>query len=123
MADQYHVAPTRHVTAHFPVYLGDQGAGRIEHVEPAPCGLRLDGPRNTVRGEDDCRSVRHLVEFVNEHRPAILETVDYRPIVNNLVANIHGAAAVECELHDTDRPFHSRAEAAGVRQQDCRNLR
>ena len=95
------------------VDLVHERAGRVDHVEPARGRVCLHLRRDAVRGEDDGRAVRHLVELLDEDRAALLELTDDVDVVDDLLADVdRGAALVERALDDLDRALHAGAERA-----------
>ena len=72
-----------------------------------------------MRGEDDPRTVGHLVQLLNEDRAAALEILDDVSVVHDLATHVDRCAeAFERGGHRVDGPLHARAERARGGEQD-----
>ena len=119
MADQHDLVVARCEAPGLGVDLGDQRAGRVDHVEPALERVATDRRGDAVGGEDHRRSGRDLVDVVDEHRAARLQLADDVGVVDDLLAHIHrGAALLQRALDDLDRPRHPGAGGARGRQRE-----
>ena len=118
VADQDHVEPVARVLADFHVHLGDERAGRVEHREPTPGGLVLDGARHAVRAEDDGCAVRHGIQLVHEHGAEAAQPVDHELVVHDLVADVdRRAEELDRPLDDVDRAIDAGTEPPRIREQ------
>ena len=72
------------------VHLGDQRAGGVDHLETSQPRLRMDGWRNTVRGEDHRRPLGHLRKFIDEDGTTVLQIFHHMTVVDDLLADIDG---------------------------------
>ena len=96
------------------MHLGHQRAGRVDRLESALLGLRVDRGRDAVGGEDDGGALGHLVELLDEDRTARLEVGDDVLVVDDLLADVdRRAVQVERLLHRDHRAVHAGAVAAG----------
>ncbi len=84
-------------------------------------GFLGHGLRHAVGGEDHRPvAIRHLVEFLDEHRALLAQRFDHVFVVNDFVADIDRRAVFfERALDRVDRPHHARAKAARRAQQDA----
>jgi hypothetical protein len=58
-------------------------------------------------------AVRHLIEFLDEHRALGLQAVDDKAVVDNFVPDINRCAMLfEGELDNLDRTVNARAKPA-----------
>src|SRR5690606_3662548 len=123
-ADQDHVAAGAAVARDLEMDLGDQRAGRIEHLQPAPLGLAAHRLRDAVRAEDHGGAVAHLVELLDEDRAALLEVVDHVAVVDDLVPHVdRRTQRLDRSLDDVGRAIVAGAEAAGVGEDDVHEIR
>jgi hypothetical protein len=72
-----------------------------------------------VRREDDRRSLRHLLDGVDEDGSALLEISNDVRVVDDLLPYVDGLAVEpECALDRVDGPLYAGAVAAGRGQED-----
>ena len=115
VADQYHVAPRASITNDFHVNLGHQRTGRIEHGKAALFRFFLDRARYAMRAENHGRAIRHFGEFFNEHRAHVLQPVNDKAVMHDLVAHIDRRTELDDRLlDDLDRPIDAGTEPPGV---------
>ncbi len=88
MADQDDFPAFAREAGHFHVHLGHQRTGGIEYLQSAPDCFLLHGGRDAVRGEDHRGAVRHLVEFLDEHRALGAQAVDHVAVVHHFVPHV-----------------------------------
>jgi hypothetical protein len=97
------------------VDLGHQWACGIKNLEATAPSLGFDHTGDAMRREDHRGAIGHLVQFLHEHRTAVLEVVDDEAVVDDLVADVdRRAIEIEHTLHDLDGAVDAGAEAAGV---------
>src|SRR6266540_1258746 len=119
VADQDDVVSEPAEADRFEVDLGDERTRRVDHLEPAAGCLLANAGGNPVGGEDHGRAVRHLVEFVDEPNPSLLESAHDVEVVNDLLAHVERRIdALERQVDHVDRPHDSGAEAARRGEQD-----
>jgi len=107
----------------FDVNFRDQGAGGVEIKQLPPLRLLRHGFGDAMRREDHARTVRRLIELFDEDGPPLLEPLDDRAVVHDLVSDIDRRAVLfDRELDDADRAVDACAKAARRRQQQ-RSLR
>src|SRR5690606_27671421 len=101
------------------VHLRHERASRIEHLEAATTSLFLHRARDTVRAEHDCRIVRHLVEFVDEHRTKPPQPIHHVSVVHDLVAHVdRRTEELERAFDDVDRSIDTGTETSGIRKKN-----
>src|ERR1700722_2534443 len=118
MTDEHHLKAALGKAPHLVVDLAHKRAGRINDSE-IPCGrLFAHGRADAVRRQDRDGPLWHLVELLNEHCTALLQTFDDVTVVNDLPPDIDGCAKpIECPLHRADGPFDPSTERAGAGQE------
>src|SRR5690348_1438953 len=115
VADEDYLAPLARVSLHLHVYLGDEGARGIEHGQAPLLRLVLHGVRDAMRGEDDRRAGRHLLQLLDEDGAEIAQPIDDVAVVNHLVTHVDGGSEeLDRPFHDLDGAVHAGAEAARV---------
>ena len=120
MANEDHAMTAAMVQLRLAVDLGDKRTGRVNREHPAACRLRRHRFRHAVGREDHGRvGFRDLVEFLDEDRPLLLETLDNVFVVDDLVPHIDRRPVDRKRLFDRiDCPDHARAKAARRAKQD-----
>ena len=113
VADHHDLAaPVAHAR-HLHVHLGDERAGRVEHLEAARVGLAAHVVRHAVGGEDHRGARGHLGQLLDEHRALGAQVLDHVLVVHDLVAHVdRRAVQLERALDDVDGAVHAGAEAA-----------
>ena len=115
MADQEHLARLARIARDLHVHLGHQRTGGIEDLERAALRLHLDGAGDAVRAEDHRGAVRHLVQFLDEHRADGAQPIHHVFVVDHLVAHIdRRAEQVDGALDDVDGAVDAGAESARI---------
>ncbi len=115
MADKDDVAAGRDQPFGLTVHLGDERAGRVEIGEAALRRLVRHCLGHTVRGEYHRNAVRHLVQFLDEHRALVAQGIDYELVVDDLMPDIDRRAIfLDRQLDDLDRPVDARAKPRGA---------
>ena len=72
-----------------------------------------------MRGEDDRRAFRHLIQLFDEYRAHALEALDHEAIVDDFMTHIdRRAVLLQCNFDDLDRAIDAGTEASRSRQQD-----
>src|SRR5262245_16883336 len=72
-----------------------------------------------MRGKDDRRAFRNLVQLIHEHRPERTQTLDDVPVVHHFVTHVdRRAEQLYRSLHDVDRAVDACAEASRIRQKN-----
>ena len=100
------------------VHLGHQRARGVDGAQVALGGLLDDGRGHAVRGEHGQGALGHLVQLVDEHHAALGQGVHDVPVVDDLLAHVHGGAVVlEGLLDGDDGAVHAGAVATGGGQQ------
>ena len=96
------------------VHLRDERARRVDGLQAAALGVRVDGGRHAVGGEDGRRALGdRLVELLDEDRAALAQLRDDVLVVHDLLADVHGRAVeVERALDGLDGPVDAGAVAA-----------
>lgn len=98
---------------------GDERTGSVDIAQAPVLRFQPDGLGDAVRREDDRRSVRHIVEFVNKDRALRGKLGDHDGIVDNLMPHKDRSAEPRQGFLDgSDRPFHARAKPARSHQQN-----
>jgi hypothetical protein len=65
--------------------------------------------------ENHRRAIRHLVEFIDKHRPALAQALDYVTVVNHLVTYVDGRTEeFQGALDNIDGPVDTGTETAGI---------
>ena len=106
---------------HLMVDLGNERTGRVHDLHAPRSRDVVHGRRHPVRREHDGRSVRHLIEFVDEHCAALLEVRDHVAVMDDLAPDVHGGSeAVDGTLDGMDGSLHTRTERAWPREQHAR---
>jgi hypothetical protein len=104
----------------FRVHLAHERAGGVDHREVAPACRLADGRGDAVRREDGRGSFGDVVELVDEHRATALEVGDDVLVVDDLLPDVHGRAALlERSLDDLDRTLDPRAERPRRREENA----
>jgi hypothetical protein len=84
---------------------------------PRSAASSAHGLGDAVGTEDHDAIVRHLVELVDEHRPALAQVVHHEAVVHHLVAHVDRRAEyLQGAVDDVDGPIDAGAEAAGIGQ-------
>ena len=87
---------------------------------PRRCASLLHGGRDPVRREDHRGTVRHLVQFLDEHRAERAEPLHHVAVVHHLVAHMdRRAEQLDGALDDLDGPIDTGTEATGIGEQDA----
>ena len=119
VADHDHLAPQLAHLDDLDMHLGDQGAGRVEHPEPAPFGFGAHRPRHAVRAEDHRAAGRNVGKLIDEDRALALQALDDKPVVHHLVAHIDRCAELrERLLDDGDGAIDTGTETTRIGEQD-----
>ena len=96
------------------VHLRDQRAGGVDHLEASRLRLRVDGWRNTVRGEDNGRTLWHLCQLIDEDGTTALQIFHHMTVVDDLFADVDGGTVHVQRLFYRDHgPINTRAIAPG----------
>ena len=94
------------------VDLGDQRAGRVDRVQAAAGGVRVDGRRDAVGGEDGDGALRDAVaQLLDEDRAALAQLLDDVLVVDDLLAHVDGRAV---ELEGALDRLHGAVDAGAV---------
>jgi hypothetical protein len=73
-----------------------------------------------VGAEDHRGAVRHLVEFLDEHRTERAQPVDDELVVHDLVPHVdRRTEQLHRTLDDVDRPVDAGTETAGIGEEDA----
>ena len=114
VADQHDGVPGLRVAASLRVHLRHERARRVDRRQLAGVRRLADGRRDAVRGEDDGRALRNLVDRVDEDRAALLELAHDVRVVDDLLADVDGLPVeLERTLDRVDGPLDPGAIAAG----------
>jgi len=117
MADQHHFAAGAGMAADFQVDLGHQRAGGVEYFKAALFRLFAHRTRDAVGAEDDRRAIGNLVQFFDEHGPALAQVIDDKAVVDNFMAHVNRRAEqLQRPFHDADGAIDAGAETAWVGQ-------
>ena len=101
------------------VHLGDERAGRVDHLEAANPRVRVDVGRHAVRRQDDDRALRHLGLLLDEDRALGLQVADHVQVMDDLLAHVDGRTVLgDRPLDRVDRAVDTCAVAAGGREED-----
>ena len=101
------------------VHLRDQRAGRVDRVQAALARARAHARSDAVRGEHAHGSLGHLRVLLDEDRAALVQLLDHVPVVDDLLAHVHGRAVDAQRVFDRlNRPVDPRAVAAWRRQHE-----
>jgi hypothetical protein len=123
MADQDQRAPGGHILAPLHVNLGDERAGRVQHVEAARFRVAFDRLGDAMRAENRHGALGHFIEFFDETRAFLTQIVDHVAIVDNFVAHVHGRAVLlQRPIDNLDCTNNARAKAAGLGKDDSHML-
>ena len=115
VADQEHLARFARIARDFHVHLGHQGTGGVEHIQQAALGFLLHHARHAVGAENHRGAVRHLVQFLDEHRADGAQAVHHVFVVDHFVPHIDGRAEQDDRpLDDVDGAVHAGAESARI---------
>ena len=88
VADQNHLAAAATVATDFGVDLGDQRTGGVKDLEATPCCLLLHRPGDAVSAENHGRTVRNLIQFLNEDRATPPQIIDDETVMHDFMADI-----------------------------------
>ena len=100
------------------VHLGDQRAGRVDHLQAALGGRLVHRRRDPVRGEHHDGAFGHLVGLVDEHGTGLGQRLDDVHVVDDLVAHVDGSAVLlERTFDGFDGAVDSGAVSAGLGEQ------
>ena len=103
----------------FRVHLGHEGAGGIEHAQPARVGLAANREGHAVGGKDDGAARRNVRQFLDEDGALRAKVLHHELVVDDLVTHVDGRAVhLERALDDGDRAVDARAESARLCQDD-----
>jgi hypothetical protein len=101
------------------VDLGDEGARRVDGLEPAVGRALHDGRRDAVRAEDDMGTLGDLVDLLHEDRAHALERRDDVHVVDDLLPHVDGGAvALEGLLDGDDSAVDAGAVAPRCGEED-----
>ena len=101
------------------MHLGHQRAGGVEYPQAAALGFVTHRARHPMGAEDHDGAVRHLVQFIHEHRAHVAQAFHHIAVVHHLVAHIDGRAVdLEGALHDLDGAVDAGTETARIGKQD-----
>src|SRR5690606_19131616 len=119
VADQYTLAAVAAVAHHFHMYLGDQRASGVKHLQLSDPGFFLHGFGHAVGAEDDDNVIGDFMQLVNEHRPAVAQVLYHKLVVHHFMTHVdrwteHFQGAVD----DFDSPVDAGTEAARIGQFD-----
>ena len=110
MADQQNVVVLASEALGLVVHLGDQWAGRVDHLEVAGGGRLVDGRGHAVRREHHDGSLGHFVRLVDEYRSGLGQGLHDMPVVHDLVAHVHRRAMLlQCAFDGLDGAIDSGA--------------
>ncbi|CAB4954222.1 unannotated protein [freshwater metagenome] len=99
--------------------LGDQRTRGVDGLEPSLGSLGVHRGRHAVGGEHHGAAFRHLLDLVDEDGPRRLESLNYVPVVHDLLAHVNRRTVeVERRLHCEHGPVDPRAVAARGGQQN-----
>ena len=120
VTDENHMAAMAHVAQGLLVDLRHQRAGRVEIEHVTRLGLGRHRFRHAVGGKDHRLTVvGNLVEFLDEDRAHVTQTVDHIAVVDDLVAHIdRGAVLFQRQDDDLNRPLDTGAKAARLAEAD-----
>src|SRR5690606_16989557 len=101
------------------VDLGDEGAGGVDHAQPAGRRGGAHGRRDAVRAEHEQGALGRLGRVLDEDGALGAQRLDHVAVVDDLVADVDGRPeALETLLHDLDGAVDPGAEAARTGEQD-----
>ena len=128
--DDFEALPNE--TQHFAMHLAHQRAGGVDHMHAAGRGLGLDRRGHTVRGKNNRNArrsglIRNFAELLHEHRTLSRQLLDHMFVMHDLTTHVHrwqailadGDRSLQNRLYGKDRPIHTGAESARVRQYDA----
>lgn len=119
MADQDGFATITAVLGHLDMHLGDQRAGRIEHLQATAGSFLAHSLGHTMGTEDDDDVIRHLVQFFDEDGPTVAQVFHHELVVHHFMAHVDRRAEdFQRTVDDLDCPVDPRAEAARVGEFD-----
>ena len=119
VADQHDRAPVLGESPGLHVHLGDERAGRVDHLEAPNLRVRVDVGSDAVGGENDDRSLGHLGLLLDEHRALRFEVAHDVQVVHDLLADVDGRAVLgQRALDRVDGTIDAGAVAAGRREED-----
>jgi hypothetical protein len=106
---------------HLMVDLGNERTGRVHDLHaPRSCDV-THSRRYPVRREHNSRSVRHLIEFVDEDCATLLEVRDHVAVMDDLAPDVHGGSeALDGTLDRLDGTLHAGTERAWPGEQHAR---
>src|SRR3546814_441386 len=90
VADQDALTTVTAVARHFDMDLGHQRAGGVEHLQAPTGGFGTHRLGNPVGTENHDDVVRHLIQFLDEDRPAATQVFDDKFVVDHFVAHVDG---------------------------------
>ena len=123
MADQHDLPPLPGVAAALVVHLGDQGAGGIDHRQPALGRQGFDALRHPVGREHGHGARRHVVQLIDEDGAAGAQVFHDIAVVHDLVTDVdRRAILLECALDDFDGPFDPGAKTPRLGQDDTHHV-
>ncbi len=115
VADQDDVTPFACISRHLHVHFGHERAGSVEHFQRSPLRFVLHRARYAVGAEDDRRIIRHFVQFLDENRAQVAQTIDDITVVHDLVTHVDGRAEQFYRtLDDVDGAIDAGAETTGI---------
>jgi hypothetical protein len=114
MADEQNGVVVIGEAARLGVYLADQWAGSVDDLQPPLRGLRSNGRRHPVRGEDHSRPVGHVAELIDEYGSGPAQLGDHVAIVDDLLTHVdRGTALLQRVVDDVDGAYDAGAERVG----------
>ena len=120
MADENALTTIAAVLGHFDVHLGDQRAGRVEHLQATASGFLAHGLGHAVGAEDDDDVVRHLVQLFNEDGPTIAQVFYHELVMHHFVTHIDRRAEdFQRTVDDFDRPVDPAQKPRGLASLIC----
>ena len=73
-----------------------------------------------MRGINNTRTLRHLIQLVDEDRSFLRQITHHIAVVHDLLAHINRRAkGIQRNLHDIDRAHNTRAEAARLQKKNA----
>ena len=119
MTDEHHDSALSDVPSALNMHLGDQRTSRVDGRKRSQLRFVLNFSRHAVSAENRHRSLRHLVEILDETRAFRLERFDDMTIVNNLVAHVDWSAILgQRPLDDIDGADNPCAKPAWLGKND-----
>ena len=118
MADQYDIATINGMRPAFPVNLGHQWAGCINHRQFSNSCFILDLFGNAVGAKDGHASVRNVADFFDKNGALAAQGFDDALVMNDFVAHINGRSInLQRALNDLYGALNTGAESARPYQQ------